>query len=129
MLSKVKLSPSGEIVVRIEFQSRGSPHAHCVLWVKDAPLYGVASNTDIICAFIDQYVTCAIPGDECSKLKQVLAVQQHRHSSYCKRHKSCRFRFPHPPSANTVIAESSPDQEHVKQAQWLLFCVLFEVVF
>ena len=68
---KSKANPLGEIVdyaIRIEFQSRGSPHAHCVLWVKDAPLYGVDSNSDI-CAFIDQYVTCAIPAID-GKLKE-----------------------------------------------------------
>ncbi len=67
---KSKANPLGEIVdyaIRIEFQCRGSPHAHCVLRVKDAPLYGVDSNSDI-CAFIDQYVTCAIPAVD-GKLK------------------------------------------------------------
>ena len=37
---KSPANPLGQIVdhaVRIEFQNRGSPHAHCVLWVKDAP--------------------------------------------------------------------------------------------
>ena len=32
--------PLGHItdyVIKIEFQIRGSPHAHCLLWVKDAP--------------------------------------------------------------------------------------------
>ena len=32
--------PLGHItdyVIKIEFQMRGSPHAHCLLWVKDAP--------------------------------------------------------------------------------------------
>ena len=60
---KSKAKPLGEIVdyaIKIEFQARGSPHAHCVLWVKDAPLSDVDKNSDI-CAFIDQYVTCAIP--------------------------------------------------------------------
>ena len=31
--------PLGHItdyVIKIEFQMRGSPHAHCLLWVKDA---------------------------------------------------------------------------------------------
>jgi len=50
----------GEIVdyaIRVEFQARGSPNAHCLLWVKDAPKYGVDTDEDI-CAFIDQYVMC-----------------------------------------------------------------------
>jgi len=57
---KSKAQPLGEIVdyaIRVEFQARGSPHAHCVLWVKDAPKYGVDTDEDI-CAFIDQYVMC-----------------------------------------------------------------------
>ena len=58
---KSKAQPLGEIVVDdaigVEFQARGSPHAHCVLWVKDAPKYGVDTDEDI-CAFIDQYVMC-----------------------------------------------------------------------
>ena len=36
----------GEIAdygIRIEFQARGSPHAHCVTWVKDAPKFGQCS--------------------------------------------------------------------------------------
>ena len=46
--------------IRIEFQARGSPHAHCVIWVKDAPKYGVGSDVEV-CEFIGQYITCAIP--------------------------------------------------------------------
>ena len=30
--------------IKIEFQMRGSLHAHCLLWVKDAPRIG--HNTD-----------------------------------------------------------------------------------
>ena len=93
---KSKAKPLGEIVdyaMRIEFQSRGSPHARCVLWVKDAPKYGVDSDEDV-CAFIDQYVSCAIPAVDCKLKELVLMVQLHRHSSYCKRNKRCRFNSP-----------------------------------
>ena len=110
---KSKAKPLGEIVdyaIRVEFQSRGSPHAHCVLWVKDAPKYGVDSNEDV-CAFIDQYVSCAIPPNDCKLKELLLMVQQHRHSSYCKRNKRCRFNFPHPPSPSTVIARPCSDEK------------------
>ena len=83
---KSKAKPLGEIVeyaIRVEFQARGSPHAHCVLWVEDAPKYGVAKNNEV-CAFIDQYVSCAIPAEECKLKELVLLLQQHKHSSYCK---------------------------------------------
>lgn len=49
----------GEIVnyaVRIEFQARGSPHAHCVIWVKGAPTFGVDDDNEV-CQFIDEYIS------------------------------------------------------------------------
>ena len=42
-----------------------------MLWVKDAPKYGVDSDEDV-CAFIDQYVSC-IPADDC-KLKELVLI-------------------------------------------------------
>ena len=119
---KSKAKPLGEIVdyaIRVEFQSRGSPHAHCVLWVKDAPKYGVDSD-EYVCAFIDQYVSCAIPPNDCKLKELLLMVQQHRHSSYCKRNKRCRFNFPHPPSPSTVIARPCSDGEMYDKAQSVL---------
>ncbi len=108
---KSSAKPLGDIEdygIRIEFQARGSPHAHCVLWIKDAPRYGVDDINDV-CQFIDQYITCSIPEEE-GKLKDlVLLLQQHKHSSYCKRTSMCRFNFPHPPSQNTLIAEPCED--------------------
>ena len=53
---KSQAKPLGEIAdyaIRIEFQGRGSPHAHCILWVKDAPQYDVSETADV-CNFIDQ---------------------------------------------------------------------------
>ena len=59
--------------------------------VKDAPQFEV-DHSDVVCDFIDKYVSCEIPKNE-SKLKElVLMLQQHKHSSYCKRHNSgCGF--------------------------------------
>ena len=109
---KSTAKPLGEIAdyaIRIEFQARGSPHAHCVIWVKDAPEYGV-DHDNKVCDFIDQYVSCELPNQD-SKLRELL--QQHKHSSYCKRNKSCRFNFPKPPSSKTLIAKSSEDDDDV----------------
>ncbi len=79
-----------------------------MIWIKNAPRYGVDDNEDV-CRFIDQYITCSIPKDE-GKLKDlVLLLQQHKHSSYCKRNNVCRFSFPHPPSPETLIAEPAED--------------------
>ena len=114
--------PLGEIVdygIRIEFQARGSSHAHCVLWVKGTPKFGVDDDNDV-CKFIDKYISCAIPEQE-GKLKElVLLLQQHKHSTYCKRNKTCRFNFPKPPSSQTVIAMPISDPDDIKNAKSVL---------
>ena len=56
---KVEARPLGELkdfAIRIEFSLKGSPHAHCVLWVKDLPKFGIDNK---VSDFIDQYVSCA----------------------------------------------------------------------
>ena len=119
---KSKAKPLGEITdyaIRVEFQARGSPHAHCVIWVKDAPKFDHDSDEDV-CNFIDEYVSCSIPEND-GKLKElVLSLQQHKHSSYCKRGKSCRFHFPQPPSSNTVISYPSDDDSELKKCSEVL---------
>ena len=116
---KSTAKPLGEIAdyaIRIEFQARGSPHAHCVIWVKDAPEYGVDHDSKV-CDFIDQYVSCKLPKEDGKLRELVLLLQQHKHSSYCKRNKSCRFNFPKPPSSKTLIAKSNEDDDDDLVAQ------------
>ena len=108
--------PLGEIAdyaIGIEFQARGSPHAHCVIWVKE---YGVDHDSQV-CDFIDQYVSCKLPKEDGKLRELVLLLQQHKHSSYCKRNKACRFNFPKPPSRKTLIAKSSEDDDDDLVAQ------------
>ena len=119
---KSTAKPLGEIVdyaIRIEFQARGSPHAHCVIWVKNAPKFEVDDNSEV-CDFIDQYISCEIPKTECKLKELVLLLQQHKHSSYCKRHNTCRFSFPKPPSCKTLITECDVDTDVASQAQTVL---------
>ena len=47
--------------VRVEFQNRGSPHLHIVLWIKDAPNLATAEGKKQFPQFIDQYVSSQIP--------------------------------------------------------------------
>ena len=119
---KSTAKPLGEIADygnRIEFQVRGSPHAHCVIWVKDAPRFGECDDSEV-CEFIDKYISCDIPNEE-GKLKDlVLLLQQHKHASYCKRGNRCRFSFPHPPSPRTLIAKQECEKEAVEKAQTVL---------
>ena len=62
-----------------------------------------------------------VTSQEEGKLKELVRLlQQHKHSSYCKRHNSCRFSFPKPPSTKTLIAQPESDPDVVKQAQTVL---------
>ena len=45
-----KAHPIGEItdyMIRIEFQERGSPHAHCIVWIKNTPKHGVHEDIEV----------------------------------------------------------------------------------
>ena len=44
-----------EYVIHIEFQDRGSPHAHTLFWIKDALKLGYSTEEDVK-LFIDNYV-------------------------------------------------------------------------
>ena len=79
------------------------------MWIKDAPKIGIQDDEEV-CQFIDHYVRCCIPEDE-ELSKLVTKLQKHRHSATCRRHGTCRFHYPRPPSQSTVIArEAHKDQ-------------------
>ena len=100
--------PLGHItdyVIKIEFQMRGSPHAHCLMWVKDAPKIDKDPG-DVFCAFTDKYITAVIPPirpENEHHIKLMENLQKHTHSDYCCRHKSCHFGFLKPPATKTLI--------------------------
>ncbi len=55
--------PLGKVVdffYRVEFQHRGSPHIHCLLWVEGAPVFEEA-NDQTICDFVSKYITAQLP--------------------------------------------------------------------
>ena len=113
----LQANPIGHItdyVIKIEFQMRGSPHAHCLIWVKDAPKLDHQSDTTV-CSFIDKYITVRLPppsfqGKHTRDL--MLRLQQHTHSDYCRQNRKCRFGFPKPPSFQTVICQAPEGENH-----------------
>ncbi|XP_071145215.1 uncharacterized protein [Mytilus edulis] len=93
---------------RIEFQQRGSPHAHCLFWIDDAPVIDT-DDDKTVCDFVDKYVSCQIPDKTVDpELHSIVtSVQQHskNHSKSCKKKgTTCRFNFPRPPSKKTFIS-------------------------
>ena len=66
---------------------RGSPHAHCLPWVKDAPKIDKDPD-DIVFAFIDKYITAVIPPiapEHENPIKWMENLQKQTHSDYCHR--------------------------------------------
>ena len=105
--------PLGHItdyVIKIEFKMRGSPHAHYLLWVKDAPKIDKDPD-DIVCAFTDKYIAVIPPiaPENENHIKLMGNLQKHTHSDYCCRNKSCRFGFPKPPATKTLLSRPPID--------------------
>ncbi|KAL5006836.1 hypothetical protein ScPMuIL_015642 [Solemya velum] len=102
---KSNLEPIGKVTdffYRVEFQQRGSPHIHMMTWIENSPKYGVDTNLAII-EFVDRYCSCEMLED----IKDLIALQVHKHSKTCRKKGApvCRFGFPLPPFEETVILE------------------------
>ena len=98
-----------EYIIQIEFQARGSPHAHTLFWIKDAPKLGYSDDTDVK-SFIDNYVSCSLPETDKQLRDLVKSLQVHRHSQSCRRKAGCRFKYPKPPSPCTLISHEPARQ-------------------
>lgn len=130
-LRDVLLSPArplreiADYFFRVEFQQRGSPHIHCLLWVKDEPKIGKDLD-DVVIDFIDKYVTCSIPDKSNELCSTVQTVQQHskRHTKSCrKKGTTLGFNFPRNPSLNTFISHvehSNIEEGDIKMANNVL---------
>ena len=93
---------------RTEFQQRGWPHIHMVVWVENAPRYNEESEDEVI-KFIDKYISCKVPPESDEELHEIVtSVQTHskNHTKSCRKGgKVCRYNFPKPPSNRTFICE------------------------
>ena len=87
-----------------EYQARGAPHYHVLLWIGDAPVIG-RDDPEKVLAWIQERVTCHIPDKESDPElhRLVTRYQTHKCSAYCKRRQKCasntfvtrcRFGFP-----------------------------------
>ena len=127
---KSAAQPLGKLVdffYRLEWQHRGSPHIHSILWIDGAPVYGEDSY-EAVCNFIDMYVTARLPDPktEPELYKKVKELQTHsrNHSKTCRKNNraGCRFGFPKPPASQTMITAPPPpgDLERLNTAKMKL---------
>ena len=101
---KSSSEPVGKLLdyfYRVEFQQRGSPHIHMLVWVENAPTLETRSKEEII-EFVDKYLTCSSDNEKTANL---VNLQSHKHSRTCRKKGKpiCRFGFPLPPLPNTML--------------------------
>ena len=95
-----------------EYQARGAPHYHMILWIEGAPTAG-SDDPEAVLHWIQNIITCRIPEEESNpQLHQLVTkYQYHKCSKYCQRRKKvkrtfityCRFGFPRPTSENATL--------------------------
>ena len=92
---KNEIEPIGKVLdffYRVEFQQRGSPHIHMLIWIENAPKLAKNTEEEII-QFVDNYLTCSTDDEEIGELVE---LQSHKHSKSCRKKGKaiCRFGFP-----------------------------------
>ena len=122
-----KVLINGEVLGKVdhfywkkEYQNRGAPHYHVLLWIRDAPVIDRDEPEDVL-KWIQERITCHIPDKDGSPElhRLVTRYQLHKCTKYCKRRKKCgqsyitrcRFNFPRPVCANAAL---NPVQESLK---------------
>ena len=100
-----------ETYIRVEFQSRGSPHIHCLIWLEGSPIYSEENteSTESCVSFIDQFITCSV-----ENMNGLEKLQFHKHSpNYCQKGRidsmTCRFGIPFYPMTKTMILKPLKD--------------------
>jgi hypothetical protein len=87
---------------RVEFQARGSPHVHMIVWLRNAPvpyILGMEKSSESyknIVNFIDKYITCYSPASDQivnsdniqedlkrQQLEKLINYQRHIHRNNC----------------------------------------------
>lgn len=98
---------------RIEFQHRGSPHVHMLVWLENAPIYNPndASSCIPVTEFIDSIITT---NSNDADVKDLIKYQTHKCTNTCRKQsrgqKACRFGAPFPPMDQTRILSPLPDE-------------------
>ena len=101
---KSSCEPIGKLLdyfYRVEFQQRGSPHIHMLVWIENAPTLETNSEGEIV-QFVDKYLTCNTDNEKTANL---VGLQSHKHSKTCRKKGKpiCRFGFPLPPLPRTML--------------------------
>ncbi|XP_062540963.1 uncharacterized protein LOC134209005 [Armigeres subalbatus] len=114
ILSSPRYSPFGinyvvDYFKRIEFQHRGSPHAHILLWLANDPGETVSEHMPATMELLRK--VCSI---EAMHLPETIKKQIHNHTRTCykRNEKRCRFNIPYWPmnEERTLIPLTADDR-------------------
>ena len=81
---KSSCEPIGKLLdyfYRVEFQQRGSPHIHMLVWIENVPTLETNSEREIV-QFVDKYLTCNTDNEKTANL---VGLQSHKHSRTCRK--------------------------------------------
>jgi hypothetical protein len=112
VLQHRKISPFGEHRIvdyfkRIEFQHRGSPHAHLLIWLENDPLEEISEDMTNTVLLIDKL--CSVSSGNVKNDGN--QIHKHMFTCYEKTDNKCRFNIPYWPmdSIHTLTPMSSDD--------------------
>ena len=107
---------------RIEYQIRGMPHVHGVVWFKIEVIKDFIDDSGSfvynkkLIAFIDKWISCSLENEDQRLNDIVKTVNCHKHTKSCKKYGTyCRFDFPRLPSDETLLA--SPLSEDISDEE------------
>ncbi|XP_050303800.1 uncharacterized protein LOC126741439 [Anthonomus grandis grandis] len=100
-----KMNPIEHHYYRVEFQHRGSPHVHGLLWLSNAPKLSVTPESFKECAdFANKYITCQ---SDLESVRDIIQFNTHHHSKSCQKdvkgYKVCRYHIPYLPMDESII--------------------------
>lgn len=122
ILQSKECSPFGryrvaEYFKRIEFQHRGSPHAHILLWLENAPDNMIDENNSEVIHLIDSLVSVSA-----SQASGNIKLQTHKHTFTCykkivaNKPQKCRFEAPFMPCRKTLnLTPMQKTDEHFQR--------------
>ena len=109
--------------IRVEFQFRGSPHIHSLVWVIGAPILSTTSEDEYV-PFIDNIIKCELPNpQERPRLFELVQTYQtHSHSKSCGKYKNMEYRYSFGKyfTDHTVIAHPLSDKLLVEEKALIL---------
>ena len=107
-----QLGKTKHYAIRVEFQDRGSPHIHALLWVENAPKLTEETKDEYI-KHLDSTISGCFPNkSENPDLRELVKKYQvHSHSKTCRKYNKneCRFGFPKFFCKRTIISEPLSD--------------------